>query len=260
MPERKFTPYEYNQLNKYGFDPIKLSKVVDLHIPVEYITGKVEFCNQIFNVNKNTLIPRPETEELIQIAKDLTPELRGEKVTFCDVGTGSGAIGITYASWLIGQSLLFEGYLSDISSEALKVTKQNVDEIFTPKHQNCFTNKIQDSQLKIIESDLFSNYPKAKMFDLIFANLPYIPTSRIDNLDSSVKDFEPLLALDGGQDGLDLIREFTSQAKVRLNINSYVLLEVDDSHISSSEFDKEWNVKIIKDSNGKNRFWVMSFK
>jgi len=256
MQSRKFSAYEYNQLNKYGFDPNILASIVNPDIPVEYITGKVDFYKHVFNVNKNTLIPRPETEELIEIAKDLTSKFNKEKITFCDVGTGSGVIGITYASWLIDQNLNFEGYLSDVSSEALKVTKQNVDEIFTHKHLNCFTTH-QNSPLKIIESNLFNNYPKAKMFDLIFANLPYIPAKRIEELDLSVKNFEPMLALVGGEDGLVLIRELISHARTRLDTNGYMILEVDDTHINASEFINEWDVKVVKDSNDKNRFWIM---
>lgn len=252
---RRLTPYETNHLIKFGLDPFKIDESVDKSIPVEYITGKAEFNDQIFNVNNKVLIPRVETEELIKIALD---KIKNNKIDFADVGTGSGAIGISFALKLLEKQIPFDGYLSDISEKALEVTKLNVDEIFEPKHLNCFTNQIENSKLKVIKSDLLNDYPQGKKFDIIFANLPYIPTERINQLNSSVKDYEPKIALDGGADGLDLIRKLLSQAKTKIKENGLILLEVDDTHDEgkTKEYNSQWEIEIKTDLNNKIRFWI----
>jgi len=256
---RKFTPVEINHLIKFGFDPFEVAKTASDNIPVEYITGKAEFYGNVFNVNQNVLIPRVESEKLLDIALEFVKNnLKNPIISFADIGTGSGCIGISFASELKRRGILFEGYLSDIYDDAIKVTKQNVDNILSPKHQNCFTNKVGNSQLKIIKSNLFENYPKNKNFDIIFANLPYIPTSRIKNLDKSVKDFEPILALDGGIDGLEYIRRLLNVASTKLKEKGIVILEVDDTHDESKvkEFQSEWDTKVKRDLNGKVRYWL----
>lgn len=252
---RQFIPYEINHLIKFGFDPFEVSKTADEYIPVEYITEKAEFYGNIFEVNKNTLIPRIETEQLINIGLELVDK---KNIVFTDIGTGSGAIAISFAKQLLENSQSFEGYLSDSSDSAILIAKKNIDTLFSPLHQNCFTNKIKNSQLKIIKSDLLEHYPKNKLFNIIFANLPYIPSSRINKLNSSVKDYEPLAALDGGMDGLNLIRKLLSKAEKYLTKDGYLLLEVDDTHDEkkSEEFKDKWKIEVRRDLNEKIRFWI----
>src|SRR5690606_18981440 len=100
-------------------------------------------------------------------------------------------------------------------------------------------------------------YPPEK-FDVIFANLPYIPTDRIHKLPVSVRGYEPLSALDGGVDGLEFIRKLLNSAKKYLNKGGVIILEVDDTHTirHTKEFEKEWNIEVKNDYNGKNRFWI----
>jgi len=94
--------------------------------------------------------------------------------------------------------------------------------------------------------------------NIIFANLPYIPSKRISQLDASVKNFEPIIALDGGEDGLKYIDQVLKQAKSFLKPEGHLLLEVDDTHLidRAKQFENLWNIKIRKDHAGKNRFWI----
>lgn len=261
---RKFTPYETNHLLRFGFDPIKVSSETNSEIPVEYITGRAEFKGNIFDVDKNVLIPRVETEELVDLALvELAQNVKRKTqnvLRFADIGTGSGAIGITFANELIKQKKSFTAFLSDVSMDALLLAYKNASDILKDNININFNSfKLEENNLNLIKSDLLEEYPQTKL-DIIFANLPYIPTERISKLDASVKDFEPISALDGGEDGLDLIRKLLIQAKEYLNPSGKIYLEVDDSHTDSSEFKDFYDIKILKDSNGKNRFWVATIK
>jgi release factor glutamine methyltransferase len=253
---RTWTPYEFNLLTKLGFDPIVLAETVDSNIPVEYITGKAEFRNLVFDVNSHVLIPRVETEEIVDIIinelRVTSYELSPNKIfSFADVGTGSGAIGISIAKEFLNRGVQFAGILSDISEESLDVAKQNATRILG-----------HNSDIKFAKSDLLSSYPKGLKFDLITANLPYIPSARIEMLDSSVKDFEPTLALDGGEDGLMYIKKLLRDAKSFLKKDGKIILEVDDSHDENvaKQFKNEWEIDVRKDQNEKVRFWICQSK
>ncbi|MCA9386627.1 peptide chain release factor N(5)-glutamine methyltransferase [Candidatus Dojkabacteria bacterium] len=237
---RKLSAYEINQLNKHNIDPYFLDLNSIDNKPVEYITGFAEFYGRDFIVNENTLIPRIETERIIDLAFENLPE---GKVDFIDVGTGSGAIGITFAKELERKRIEYRGILSDSLDEALNIARSNI-------------KKLKAYSLEPVTSNLFTSVSKQK-FNTIFANLPYIPTSRISTLASSVKDFEPVSALDGGEDGLDLIRKLIYSTSEYLEKDGVLILEVDDTH--THKFSEEfigWEIEIFTDLNGKNRFWV----
>ena len=260
---------QINLILKAGEDPFDAK--FKTSAPVEYVLGKALFREQLFNVNKNVLIPRIETEQMVDIALEAIVD-RNE-VSFADVATGSGVIGISFALELIKRAIQFDAYLSDISTEAIIVAKSNVDLILDPQHQNCFTNKVNESKIKIIESDLLSHYPKNKKFDIIFANLPYIPTARIQTLQESVKNFEPTLALDGGEQGLDLIQKLIEQARECMNPKGVLILEVDDTHTAEKAESlllkltteslqlKAHSPKLraLNDEFGRNRFWIVRY-
>lgn len=251
---RKLTPTETNHLIKHGKDPFEK---IDSEIPVEHLTGKGEFYGRDFTVSKYTLIPRVETEQLIDLALSEI-DLRANKyskVTFADIGTGTGAIGITMALELEKRIIPYDGYISDISKEALQIAEGNAREFLIERRVHCFINQKDESTLQLINSDLLTDYRSVK-FDLIIANLPYIPSSRINELSSSVKDFEPHLALDGGIDGLQYIKKLLEQAPNYLNTSGIVLLEVDDTHLKEKTLEfKDWNIEVLKDESEKNRFW-----
>ena len=173
-------------------------------IPVQYITNAQEFMNMDFYVNKNVLIPRQDTEVLVEEVISLAPKKAPIKIL--DLCTGSGIIGISLSKNLKNA----EVYATDISKEALKVAKYN--------------NEKNNANVKYIESDLFENIPNMK-FDYIVSNPPYIKTDVISELSDEVRK-EPILALDGGQDGLKFYVEIAKQAIDYLKYGGYLCLEI----------------------------------
>ena len=171
--------------------------------PVQYIVHNQNFMGLEFYVTESVLIPQPDTEILVQECLNLIHS--NNKIL--DLCTGSGAIGISISKLLKEKNI--EVVLSDISKEALIVA--NI---------NCKNNNVN---CRLVESDLFENIEEK--FDLIVSNPPYIETNVIDNLDNEVKS-EPIIALDGGIDGLDFYRKIAICAKDYLNINGYLCLEI----------------------------------
>ena len=244
MSVRILTPYEKNHLLHFGFKLDEIVKYGDM--PVEYITGFAKFFNQYFVVNKNVLIPRIETEELVERIVD---EYKDRKtVHFLEVGTGSGAIGISIFNKLSDLGVNVSCVLSDISSKALLVTQKNIGNLIEKK-----------DSIRLIESDLLSNIDNLE-FDFCVANLPYIPSFRINNLSASVKDFEPILALDGGEDGLALIKKLIKEL-TKKKFTGNVFLEVDDTHDHNALLSINGELKDAwKDSFDKNRFAHVKIK
>lgn len=167
--------------------------------PYQYTKGWVEFYKLKFKVTPDVLIPRPETELLIDEVLDFIYTLpKPNTLTIFDLGTGAGNIAISLAknlSHLQGVTIL----ATDISKKALKVAKQNAKLHGVTK------------SITFLQSDLLSSCKIAP--DIIVANLPYIPSERIPYLEPSVKDFEPTIALDGSKDGFDLYRKLFKQLK-----------------------------------------------
>ncbi len=173
--------------------------------PIAYILQQKEFWSKNFLINKNILIPRPETELMVE---KLVKVYKDKSINILDIGTGSGCILISLLSELKGS----RGLGVDISTKAVEVAKIN-------SRNNMLTNKtrfIHRSFLKIVN----------KKFDLIVSNPPYIKRSDLRNLDIDVKKFEPKIALDGGNDGLDLIRKVIYKTKNILKINGMLALEI----------------------------------
>ncbi len=172
------------------------------HIPLQYIIGEQEFMGLRFKVNSNVLIPRQDTETLVeQVLKIVKP---GMKVL--DLCTGSGCVLIS----VLKNAPELTGMGSDISKTALLVAKENA--------------KLHEVDAEWVRSDLFDNITET--FDVIMANPPYIPTGEILSLMPEVRDFEPENALDGGADGLDFYRKITEQVKGYLNPGGYVYMEI----------------------------------
>lgn len=172
------------------------------HIPLQYIIGEQEFMGLRFKVNSNVLIPRQDTETLVeQVLKIVKP---GMKVL--DLCTGSGCVLIS----VLKNAPELTGMGSDISKTALLVAKENA--------------KLHEVDAEWVRSDLFDNITET--FDVIMANPPYIPTGEILSLMPEVRDFEPGNALDGGADGLDFYRKIAGQVKDYLNPGGYVYMEI----------------------------------
>ena len=172
------------------------------HIPLQYIIGEQEFMGLRFKVNSNVLIPRQDTETLVeQVLKIVKP---GMKVL--DLCTGSGCVLIS----VLKNAPELTGMGSDISKTALLVAKENA--------------KLHEVDAEWVRSDLFDNITET--FDVIMANPPYIPTGEILSLMPEVRDFEPENAFDGGADGLDFYRKIAGQVKDYLNPGGYVYMEI----------------------------------
>lgn len=204
--------------------------------PIQYIIGKQYFMGFEFVVNKNVLIPQPDTEILVE--KTIEIARMYEKPKILDLCTGSGAISISIAK-LISDVKVFA---SDISKEALKVAKLNDKE-----------NKVT-----FIESDMFKNIKEK--FDIIVSNPPYIKTEEVKTLSKEVQN-EPMLALDGGQDGLMFYRDIIENAHNHLTPNGYLCLEIgEDQREEVTDIIKQNNnytkIKVYKDLSGNDRIIV----
>ncbi len=172
--------------------------------PVAYILGRRAFYDREFAVTPDVLIPRPETEHLIEAALDF---IAGQSLVAVDVGTGSGAIAVTVKA-NAPQAIV---YATDVSTAALQVARMNAS--------------TQNTDVTFFEGDLLAPLVERGVnVDLIMANLPYIKTDVLQTL--PVRKHEPILALDGGADGLDLAQRCLMQAQAIVNPGALVLLEI----------------------------------
>lgn len=248
MPKRKFFQYELNWLKKYGFDLNNLDSIGEK--PVEYVTGHAEFLGHDFFVSPDTLIPRIETEEIIPLASSFISTISKKHINIADIGTGSGCIGISLADNLIQNNIYnFDIFLSDISPKALEIAQKNS------------SNILRDNSHKVhlLKSFLLEQYPPDIKFDLIISNLPYIPSKNITELDASVKDFEPLSALDGGEYGTTLINKLLNNISPYLEPIFLIILEIDATHnIKMFSPPKHTEATIKTDSFGRPRFLILT--
>lgn len=183
-------------------------------IPLPYVIGHWEFYKLDFKLSPSVLIPRPETEFIVEKAAawlKLHPTLRWA----ADVGTGSGCIAVSLASLIPDLNLI----ASDISSQALNTAVENAR-----IHQ-------VDDRVSFVQMDLLTGV--RTKFDILLANLPYIPTDKLKQL--AVFGQEPRIALDGGSEGLDYLERFLSQVKTRLSSNGLVCLEIDETRGKESK-------------------------
>jgi release factor glutamine methyltransferase len=175
--------------------------------PIQYITGRQEFFGLEFEVNENVLIPRPETEILVEAAIEILREK--ENPYFCDVGTGSGCIPISILANLENAKAV----AVDISSGALAIARKNAE-----KHQVA-------ERIEFYESDIFAVFENQK-FDLIVSNPPYVPNKDLPDLPREVREHEPHAALFGGDVGTEIITQLLTEAPKFLIENSYLMFEI----------------------------------
>ena len=202
--------------------------------PVAYICKEKEFWSKNFFVNNNTLIPRPETELMIE---KLVKIFKDKKISILDIGTGSGCILISLLSELKNS----KGVGIDISKNAVLIAKKNAK-----------MHKMQDNT-KFFNKSIAGNF--IQKFDLIVSNPPYIMSKDIKNLNDDIKKYEPRIALDGGNDGLDLIKKVIYKTREILKINGMLALEVGNEQckkvskiLIKNNFKIEHTIKDYKDN------------
>lgn len=248
-PLRKFSPREQTHLARFAADPLQRTTTT---APVEYLSGKAEFCDFVLDVDESVLIPRIETEELVGlVASVISKKLASDpaRLRVLEIGTGSGAITIALAKQFESKWSRLEFVASDISKQALTIAQKNAEQLVGPTAPITF---VKSDLLEILES---------QKYDIVVANLPYIPSERITRLDKSVKEHEPVLALDGGPDGFALIARLLDTAPPILNPNATIFLELDHTH-SLKNFEPYgklgWQVTLSKDQVGHTRFAQIS--
>lgn len=216
--------------------------------PKQYQQGWTEFYKLKFFLTQDSLIPRPETELLVDEILKIKPK------TILDLGTGSGNIAIAVAKNLPNVKVL----ATDISEKALDVARKNA-KFHKVENQIFF---LKSDLLEYLASHLTSG--NVKVPDIIVTNLPYIPTARLLYIDPMVTEWEPKVALDGGEDGFGLYRKLFSQIAEKKLFPKYILGEIDYSHADfvydeARRFFPEAEVEVKHDLAKKQRYFVIKF-
>lgn len=221
------------------------------HIPLQHLTGVQEFMGYEFKVNENVLVPRMETEFLVEDAIDILRRVyaasykeEGRTIRVLDMCTGSGCIIISILKWMKKNAVDIEGIAVDISEKALEVARENAE-------------KLETSPI-FLQGDLFE--PVEGKFEVIVSNPPYIPTADIETLDLEVKDHDPYLALNGEEDGLHFYRRIIKESTKYMMPGGWLLFEVGhdqgrDVHTLMRENGYS-NVEVRKDLSGLDRIVV----
>jgi release factor glutamine methyltransferase len=212
--------------------------------PLQHLLGSWEFFGRRFKTDRRALIPRPETERLAELILNQIPASTSPGTRLADIGTGSGVLAITLALERPG----LEVVATDLSGDTLALARENalVHEV--------------DGRITWLQTDLLSGV--GTDFDFLVANLPYVPTAEIAKLSREVQH-DPPMALDGGEDGLDVIRRFVGQAPSRLKPEGRVFLEIgisqDGGVVDILQKEKFSDIWIEKDYQGVERFVIARY-
>jgi release factor glutamine methyltransferase len=191
------------------------------HEPVAYISGTREFWSLSLRVDRRVLIPRPETETLVEQALARLPA-DGPAVV-CDVGTGSGAIALA----LLSERPLLRAVATDVSAGALALAAANAAALHDAAAPLA-------ARLELRAGDLFATLGDGERFDLIVSNPPYVPAAELPALMADVRDHEPHVALDGGADGLDVVRRLVAGAPAHLVPGGALLVEIGAGQLAAA--------------------------
>ena len=217
------------------------------HVPLQYLTRQVEFMSLDFVVNEHVLIPRPETEILVEtvLKKAHNNQIQNKKTTIMDIGTGSGNISISLAKNLSNTEI----YASDISQDALTIAKANAQ-----KHNVL-------NSVHFLHGDLFSPFKgsvEKGEIDFIVSNPPYVSDSEWHSLEPEVRDHEPRRALVGGEDGFCISRHIIKEAIDWLKPGGYLIIEIGETQANSiinllGNEGRYKEIETIKDLQGRER-------
>lgn len=224
--------------------------------PIQYILGHQEFMGLDFKLNDYVLVPRPDTEILVEYVLDWIKVYKlpqKDKIRILDIGTGSGAIVLSLAYYIKEMGLNVEAWSVDVNDRAIDIARENA-----------LNFEIEDC-VNIVKSDVFEGLKEfrasledenGKIFDIIVSNPPYIPSDVIEGLQKEVRSFEPQNALDGGVDGLDFYRRITRESTEWIKCGGLLAYEIGhDQGLSVSELLKNnfKNIEIKKDYGDRDR-------
>jgi len=178
--------------------------------PIQYILGKTEFMGLPFIVTPKVLIPRSDTEVIVEKAIEILKQFKNRKTKVLDIGTGSGNIAISIAKYCTGTQIT----AIDITLDILKIARENAK-----------LNKVEDS-IRFIEKNFLKNSDLDETFDLIISNPPYIGNNHYENLPEEIKQWEPKIALYPGEDELIFYKAITNSYKKFLKHNGYIVVEI----------------------------------
>ncbi len=237
--------YRDIKLYALGETEAKVKDMMDRRLagePVAYVLGEAEFMSMLFDIDKNVLIPRMDTELLCELAIKLLRAKGGSGVRVLDLCCGSGCIGIAIAANVLDCRVV----LVDNSPAALKLARENIQKNRTVRNTICMSGNALENPPMLLGT-----------FDLIVCNPPYVPTGELPSLDASVRDYEPREALDGGKDGLNFYRSIIPRWKSILKEHGCMLFECGEGQAESvmSMFNAEGfiNTAAHKDTAGVQR-------
>jgi release factor glutamine methyltransferase len=206
--------------------------------PLQHLTGSTHFYGRLFISDRRALIPRPETEVLVEACLAERPAANPEVLDLC---CGSGVVGLSMVAELAGA----HADLADLSNEACALAAENAAHLGLGE------------RVRIHRGDLWTPFPAEQRWDVIVANPPYVESESIPGLAIEVRDYDPRLALDGGADGLHVIRRIILGAAERLRTGGFLALEIGDDHgarVSGLLSEAGWaNVRVIPDLTRRDR-------
>jgi release factor glutamine methyltransferase len=239
-----------------------VKKLID-STPLSYLLGTAEFYGHTFTVTSDVLIPRPETEQLVElILQDLIRVSADQPIRLFEVGTGSGCIGTSLLYELNRQNKICSYTGIDISAPALEITKQNMENIlnvqFTSTKEG-YVCPASNFQIELIHADI-ADFESSQQFTHLISNPPYITTNEYEKLDKSVANFEPKLALEAGENGMSVYSSIAKLVEEQV-FKPHIYLEISPTVAQSTKelFSSLYkNVEVRKDLFGRERFLTAS--